>query len=95
MGRYGLGTRIAMIVIGAIWVAAGAAWLYVVGPGFFREHHISRLYAIPVAVVIGGLGLLKTGLMPDRPKSFEDEIPDANPRLTDDDGTDDWTYLDD
>ena len=96
MGRHGLGSRVAMIVIGAIWVAAGAAWLYALGPGYlFREHHISRFYAIPLAIVVGGLGLLKTGVTPDRPKSFEDEIPDANPRLTDDDWTDDWTYPDD
>jgi hypothetical protein len=33
---------------------------------------------------VAGLMMLKTGLTPDPPKTFENEIPDACPDLSDD-----------
>jgi hypothetical protein len=92
MGRYGLGTRVVMVVLGAVWIAGGAAWLYFLGPDYlFRDRSSSRLCAIPLAILFGGVMLFKTGVTPDRPKTFEDEIADAHPDLS----GDDWGDLDD
>jgi hypothetical protein len=91
MGRFGLGTRIAMIALGAIWGAAGAAWLYCLGPDIVAATASRRIVTLATALLLGGLALLKTGITPDRPKAFEDEIADAHPDL----GGDDWSDIDD
>ena len=91
VGRYGLGTRLAMVVVGAVWAAAGAAWLWLalgVAPGPL-ERNTSGLLVIPLALLAAGMLLVKTGVTRDRPKSFEDEIPDAHPHL-EDNITADW-----
>jgi hypothetical protein len=92
MGRYGLFTRLAMIVIGAIWAAAGAFLAYSLDLSNAIWHRgTAWIFAIAAGLLCGGLGLLKTGLTPDRPKTFEDEIPDAHPDM----GQDDWLFWDD
>jgi hypothetical protein len=84
MGRYGLGTRIAMIVIGAIWLLFGGWRLcYIIRFGGGFANTIDQLNdTIAVSVAAVGAMLLKTALTPDRPKTFEDEIPDAHPDLS-------------
>ena len=85
MGRFGLGTRLAMVVVGAAWAAAGAAWLWLalgLAPGPL-ERNTAGLLAIPLALLAAGMLLVKTGVTRDRPKSFEDEVPDAHPDLED------------
>jgi hypothetical protein len=92
MGRFGFGTRVAMVVIGAIWCVAGWVWLQLLGPDYFDQRTPGkRIYVLGVMVAIAGLVLIKTGLTPDRPKSFEEEKEDLNPDLT----GDTWDDLDD
>ena len=83
MGRYGPFTRIAMIVVGAVWAAAGGGWLW-----FALRHAPSPadrnsggLLVIPIALLAAGTLLVKTGVTRDRPKTFEEEVPDAHPDL--------------
>lgn len=84
MERVGPGTRVMMLVIGALWSAAGAVWLYHLGPTYlFGEEASAFVFALPTGLLIGGLVLLKNAVRPDRPKSFEDEAPDAHPDLGD------------
>ena len=80
MGRYGLGTRVAMVFVGSIWTAVGVGWLYFLFPGFII-HERFTIATIPTALVCGGLLLLKSGLKPAQPKTFEEEKPDAHPDL--------------
>jgi hypothetical protein len=89
MGRFGLFTRIAMVVFGAIWLAAGGCWMVALihrelaaeGP-IDRWRDGNELWAhLATFLAVAGFMLVKTGVTPDRPKSFEDEIPDANPNL--------------
>jgi hypothetical protein len=84
MRRYGLVTRAAMFVVGTAWSAVGAAWLYHLGPssGLVDLCGTAAL-VMPIALLVGGLILLKNAVVPDRPKSFEEEVPDANPNLDD------------
>jgi|SRR5688572_22271298 len=78
MGRFGLGTRLAMVVIGVIWCIGGAAWLRLLD---VAGSDSSRLYGAAMLIVIAGALLIWTGLTPDRPKSFEEEKGELNPDL--------------
>ena len=80
VGRITPGTRVAMVVVGAIWTAVGVIWLRYLFPGFIIDND-AGLAAIPTAMLFVGLVLLKNGLLPGRPKTFEEEKPDANPDL--------------
>ena len=85
-------TRLAMVVIGAVWTAAGAFLAYSHDLASVTRYRSSTwIFVIAAGLLCGGLGLLKTGLTPDRPRTFEDEIPDAHPDM----GEDDWLYWDD
>ena len=82
MGRFGFGTRLAMIVMGAIWCLAGVFWLHLLGPdhpGQGRGN--ARIVALAAMIAFAGLLLIKTGLTPDRPKSFEEEEGELDPNL--------------
>ena len=85
MGRYGLGTRVAMFVFGAIWAVAGGLWLWALLPSRLvpLDTPLDRevWFHLSTFLLVGGLVLLKTAVTPDRPKSFEDEIPDAHPDI--------------
>jgi hypothetical protein len=93
MGRFGFFTRIAMIVFGAIWLAAGgSSFLMLVSARFASGGAVDGMMAaidygplgFPGWLIVAGLMMLKTGLTPDPPKTFENEIPDACPDLSDD-----------
>lgn len=81
MGRYGPFTRVAMVLMGTLWVAAGGFWLYCLDWTLLFGRGNAWLFAIPTGIVCGGLALLHAGLTPDRRKTFEEEVPDANPDL--------------
>ena len=81
MGRYGLATRVSMVVVGAVWAAVGAGWLLRCGPASGFEDEI---LALPGSLLACGLLLVWTGLTPDRRKTLEEEVPDAHPDLDDD-----------
>ena len=82
MGRFGLGTRLAMVVIGAIWCVGGAVWIQLLNVvGADQRGSNSRLYGLATLIVIAGLLLIWTGLTPDRPKSFEEEKGELDPDL--------------
>jgi hypothetical protein len=81
-----------MVVLGAVWCVAGAVWLRLLGPDYLDQRGSSaRIYALGVMIAIAGLLLIKTGLTPDRPKSFEEEVEDANADLR----SDSWSHFDD
>ena len=72
-----------MVLLGVVWSAVGAGWLYHLGPGdLFREGASVWPFATPTALLVGGLLLVKTGVTPDRPRRFEDEVADAHPDLS-------------
>ena len=94
MGRFGLFTRCAMIVFGAIWLAFGGSCF--AGLVYARYESGGAVEGIMAAidhgplgftgwVIVAGFMMLKTGLTRDEPKTFEDEIPDACPDLSGDD----------
>ena len=79
MGRFGIPTRLAMLVLGAIWAAAGVAMFYYIAPLFFAYQADRSLMVVATASLLGGLAMLKTALTPDRPESPKDEPPDPDP----------------
>jgi hypothetical protein len=88
VGRYGVFTRIAMLVFGAIWLAAGACWLAaLVRRVVTSPYSVDQLgedeawFWLASFLAVGGFMMVKTSIMPDRPKSFEDEVADAEPKL--------------
>ena len=90
MGRFGFGTRLAMVVLGAIWCVGGWVWLQILGP-FDQRTPGRRIHIVAAMIVLGGLILIKSGLTPDRPKSFEEMEGDLNPNLD----NDNWDAFDD
>jgi hypothetical protein len=87
MGRYGLFARISMIIIGAIWIAGGALWLYYGAQWWLDQREIpfphrprrGSLLAVgpPLLIIYAGLRFLKTAVMPDRPRTFENKLRDG------------------
>ena len=81
-----------MVVIGAVWCVGGWVWLQLLGPDYLDQRGSSRgIYSLGWMIAVAGLLLIKTGLLPDRPKSFEDEEGELNPDL----GNHSWDDLDD
>ena len=87
MGRFGFGTRVTMLVFGAIWLCAGALWLWALLPSRVDQPSIDTAldretwFHLSTFLLVGGLVLLKTAVTRDRPKTFEEEIPDAHPDI--------------
>ena len=83
MERFGFGTRVAMVVLGAIWCVGGWVWLQILGP-FDQRTPGKRIHIVAIMVAVGGLVLIKSGLTPNRPKSFEEEKGELDPNLNND-----------
>lgn len=86
MGRFGLFTRSAMLVFGAIWFVGGTCWLaalvrrVMTSPSNVDQFDEDETWFwLAAFLMTGGFMMVKTAITPDRPKSFEDEVPDANP----------------
>ena len=79
MGCFGIPTRLAMLVFGTVWAAAGAPWLYYVLPDYLAGKTRRTPVVLATGLLVGGLAMLKTALTPDRPESPKDEPPDPDP----------------